>query len=241
MSENKYFENDVIVFENIPIVIDEKKMLRELRMDKSHPLYPELRKLADEIGEIIKPKAIYRICYIEDRNEKSVTFGGQKFESEILSQNVKEVERVFAYIATCGIEVDQHFEKDGDMLKQFWLDSIKEMALEGALDFLFSEIKKAHGLPQLPSMSPGSGTREIWPIEQQKQLFSIFGDVKELIGVTLTDSMLMIPNKTVSGICFSRGVEFITCQLCSRENCPKRRAPYNPHLREQSPAKEDSL
>ena len=233
MSENKSFENDVIVFDDIPFFIDEKVFLQELRMERFHPLFPELRKLADEVGEIIKPKAIYRLCYIEDRDESSVTFGGQKFESKILSRNVKDVERAFAYIATCGIEVDQHFENDGDMLKQYWLDTIKEMALEQALDFLFAEIKKRHGLKKLPSMSPGSGTREVWPIEQQTQLFSLFGDVKRLIGVTLTDSMLMIPNKSVSGICFAQGIEFITCQLCPRENCQGRKAPYDPHLQEQ--------
>ncbi|MBC8461851.1 MAG: hypothetical protein H8D67_28105 [Deltaproteobacteria bacterium] len=35
-------------------------------------------------------------------------------------------------------------------------------------------------------------------IEQQKELFSIFGNVEDLIGVKLTDSYLMIPNKSVS-------------------------------------------
>ena len=231
----------VIIFDDIPFDLDEKKLLQELRMEASHPLFPELLSVANQVAKIIKPKAIYRVCYIEDRDEGSVTFGGQKFESKILSQNVKEVERVFAYIATCGIEVDQIFENDGDMLKQFWIDSIKEMALEQALDFLFAEIKGKYGLNQLPSMSPGSGTREVWPIEQQKLLFSLFGDAEKSIDVALTESFLMVPNKTISGICFAQGIEYITCQLCPRENCPGRRAPYNPHLREQFPTEASSL
>jgi len=81
-------------------------------------------------------------------------------------------------------------------------------------------------------MSPGSGAEGVWHIEQQKQLFSLFGNVEDLIGVKLADSYLMIPNKSLSGICFSEGIEYITCQLCPRENCPGRKAPFNENLNE---------
>ena len=48
-------------------------------------------------------------------------------------------------------------------------------------------------------MSPGASEKYVWPIEQQKELFSLFEYVEKLIGVKLTDSYLMIPNKSVSG------------------------------------------
>ena len=66
-----------------------------------------------------------------------------------------------------------------------------------------------------------------WPITQQKELFSLFGDVEELIGVTLTESCLMVPLKSSSGIYFPTEVTFETCQLCPREVCESRRAPYD--------------
>ena len=37
------------------------------------------------------------------------------------------------------------------------------------------------------------------------------------IGVTLTDTFLMLPNKTVSGIFYPTEVDFVTCQLCHRD------------------------
>ena len=61
---------------------------------------------------------------------------------------------------------------------------------------------------------------------QQRQLFQLLGDVESSIGVRLTDSFLMIPNKTVSGILFPTEVPFYSCQLCTREACPRRRAEY---------------
>ena len=79
-------------------------------------------------------------------------------------------------------------------------------------------------------MAPGSGTTDVWPITQQKELFSIFGNVEDLIGVRLTDKYLMIPIKSVSGILFQTETTFETCQLCPREACIGRRAKYDPDL-----------
>lgn len=41
-----------------------------------------------------------------------------------------------------------------------------------------------------------------WPIQEQRKLFEIIGNTKDLIGVELTDSCLMLPIKSVSGIWF---------------------------------------
>jgi hypothetical protein len=79
-------------------------------------------------------------------------------------------------------------------------------------------------LSKTAAMSPGSGDVDVWPIEQQKELFALLGDVKQQIGVELTDSYLMWPNKTISGIRFATQVDFRSCQVCRRENCSNRAA-----------------
>ena len=76
-------------------------------------------------------------------------------------------------------------------------------------------------------MSPGSGAANVWPITQQKVLFSLFGNVEELIGVKLTDRCLMMPIKSVSGVFFPNENKFESCQLCPREGCVGRRAPHD--------------
>ena len=117
-------------------------------------------------------------------------------------------------------------------MRQFWLDTIKEMALASSIKYLRDYLKRRYALGQVSKMSPGSGAQDLWPIEEQKQLFSIFGNVKDLIGVKLTDSFLMIPNKSVSGIYFPTEIRFESCQLCPREVCPGRQAPYDKNLLE---------
>ena len=79
-------------------------------------------------------------------------------------------------------------------------------------------------------IAPGAGTTTDWPITQQKKLVSIFGNVKDLIGERLTESLLIAPVKSVSGIYFLTEIKFESCQLCPREVCIGRRAPYTPDL-----------
>jgi len=80
-------------------------------------------------------------------------------------------------------------------------------------------------------MSPGS--LKDWPINEQKKLFSILGDVESSLGVTLTPSFLMIPRKSLSGIYFPSEIPFLSCQLCPRQSCPSRQAAFDHKLAEK--------
>ena len=79
-------------------------------------------------------------------------------------------------------------------------------------------------------MHPGSGDVDVWPIEQQSELFFLLGDVYSAIGVELTESYLMLPTKSVSGIRFPTQKDFQSCMLCHRENCPERSAQFDQTL-----------
>jgi hypothetical protein len=57
--------------------------------------------------------------------------------------------------------------------------------------------------------------------------FFLVGDVKQLIGVELTESYLMSPIKSISGLIFPTDVSFVNCPVMPRENCPGRKAPYD--------------
>jgi len=115
-------------------------------------------------------------------------------------------------------------------LEKFWVDAIKEHAAEQAYQAILKELKNQYGMEKTSAMNPGS--LEDWPMKEQIPLFSLFGNPQKLIGVELTDSYLMIPIKSLSGIIFPTDTKFESCQLCPRENCPGRRAPYDPGLAE---------
>jgi hypothetical protein len=153
-----------------------------------------------------------------------------RFVSRALRVNLDEVDRVFPYVATCGVELDSIPIASDDVFGQFCRDAIKEMALWAALSHLYVHLTETFGSGALASMNPGSGEAKVWPIEQQRELFAFLGDVRESIGVVLTGSCLMVPNKSVSGIFYPSRDGFESCQLCRQERCSHRRAPFDPEL-----------
>ena len=215
------------ILKDIPSELNLETLLEKAHITPGTSDAKEFAKLLEKAKKIAKPKALYRESYIEHKGEDRVTVNGVTFESRILRKNLEKAERVFPYIATCGNELDQINISSEDFLKQFWLDTIKATVLGTAMKYLDDYLHRKYALGKTSAMNPGSGDVKVWPIEQQKELFSLFGDVEALIGVRLTGTFLMVPNKTVSGILFPTEIDFRSCQLCHRENCPSRSAPFN--------------
>ena len=173
------------------------------------------------------PKAMYAECFIEAKGDDTVRIEGITFTSRTLRRSLDTVERVFPFVVTCGHEIDEAIPVKGDFLREFWRDTVKESLLMSAHKYLCDYLHRKFRLSKTATMSPGSGDVTVWPIEQQKELFALLGDVHGHIGVRLTDSCLMVPNKTVSGVRFPTEKDFRTCQVCHREQCPSRSAPFD--------------
>jgi len=217
------------VLDSIPVRLELEEVLKQLHQSKENK---DIERIVQELIEIVrpvaKPKAIYKVSYIDNKSEDSLYIDGVRFTSRVLRVNLDKVERVFPYVATCGRELDEIAVPSDDFMKYYCLDVIKEVVLRSAIGYLTDYLTRNYALGQVSKMHPGS-LRD-WPITQQKELFSIFGDVEDLIGVKLTESFLMLPVKSVSGIYFPTEIRFESCQLCPREVCSERRAPYDPDL-----------
>ena len=219
------------VLNSIPFRLTTKEVLKRLRLRKENKDIERIvQELLDIVHPVAKPKAVYKVSYVDNKNGDSLYIDGIRFTSRVLRVNLDKVERVFPYVTTCGTELDEIAVSPNDYMKYYCLDTIKEMALRSARSYLQDYLTRNYALGQMSRMAPGSGSVEDWPITQQKELFSIFGNVEDLIGVQLTESFLMVPIKSVSGIFFPTEIKFESCQLCPREACSSRRAPYDPDL-----------
>ena len=219
------------VFNSIPVDLEPGKVLKSIRMRNSNQQVERMvQELVEVARSIAKPKVVYKVSYVDDRDGDTVTIDGIKFTSRVLKINLDQVERVFPYIATCGTELGEIAISSNDVMKSFCFEEIKIMVLRSAIAYLSNHLTEHYALGKVSSMSPGSGSLESWPIAQQKELFSLFGDVEGMIGVKLTDSCIMYPLKSVSGIYFPTEITFESCQLCPREKCIGRRVSYDPEL-----------
>jgi hypothetical protein len=223
-------KQDLIVLTDVPFDLDETSILQTVRIETDSPDAKTIRELIEKAQGIARPKALYRQAFIEAKGDDTVTVDGVTFTSRMLRANLVKAERVFPFVATCGHEMDAVALPPGDFLVEYWWDAIKASLLEDAIKALDDHIKERFALEKIASMSPGAADVDVWLIEEQRPLFSLLGDVQGQIGVELTESCLMKPNKTVSGVCFPTEVDFRSCQVCRRTDCPGRTAPFDPHL-----------
>jgi len=222
------------VLNNIPIELTLEAVLERMRVrQRNEAIIRNVQEMLEVARPIARPKALYDVAYVENKTEDSLEIGGIKFTSRVLRANLDKVERVFPYIVTCGRELDEIAIPADDFIKGYYLDQIKETVVVLARQYLEELLKRNYAIEQLSRMAPGAGAGDDWPLPQQEKLFSLFGGrdkVEELIGVRLTDRFLMVPIKSVSGIFFPTKVKFESCQICPRERCMVRRAPYDPEL-----------
>ena len=217
---------DALVLDAVPFEVSTDELLRRLGAQGDDDLTGDIAALVARSAQVGRPKAVFREAHIRELGDGSANIEGIGFVSQVLRSNLEGVGAVYAFVATCGAELDTLLEGNDDPLMRYALDCIKETALSAATAYLYRHIEVSYGIAKMSSMNPGSGDVGLWPIEQQTPLFELIGDVERLVGVRLTESLLMVPNKTISGVLFPTDSEFISCQLCQRAECPNRRAPF---------------
>ncbi|MBW2004444.1 MAG: vitamin B12 dependent methionine synthase, partial [Deltaproteobacteria bacterium] len=162
--------------------------------------WSQVQTLIDEAQPLISAKAVYKVCYIESKCEDAITIYGTSLKSRVLRKNLDTVERVFPYVVTIGDKLEEKARSCDDLLKQYYLDTIGNVALTDVRKYLKTQLQSRYALDGMSYMSPGS--LKDWAIEEQIPLFSILGDVEASIGVKLSENLLMLPNKSLSGIYF---------------------------------------
>jgi len=220
--------NNVFLISSIPFHLDLEKTAEKFRISPESKEFHTLEDMLEKAQEVGIPKALYRVGYIDKRIEESIFINGTEFKSRVLRVNLEDADRVFLYVITCGMEIEEWSKSYNDPFFAYIVDYIKESVLGCAVSFFFNYIRKTYKLSKFSKMAPGS--LKDWPIEQQRQLFDTIGDVEKAAGVILKESFLMVPSKSVSGIIFPTEVSFESCILCPREKCPSRRASYNSTL-----------
>ncbi|MGB4408023.1 MAG: vitamin B12 dependent-methionine synthase activation domain-containing protein [Sphaerochaeta sp.] len=206
---------------------------RSVRFDDLDDAQDEALDVYNKAKDVLQPKVLIGERFISDHARidgiPSVTIDGVVFKGKAL-RVLDDIHRVFAYVATCGDEMENLDVSQLDMLAPYWVDSIKQQGLRDARLALTAYCRQTCGISKPKSLNPGSGNVDIWPIEQQQFLFEILGGSQD-IGVSLTESFLMVPNKSISGFIFASPTEdYESCAYCERERCPDRRVPFKERM-----------
>ena len=188
-----------------------------------------LQFLLEECLKEVLPKLSYKVCYTElplTFVEDGCDFGCMQIVSKDLKKNLKGCKTSVLFAATVGVEIDRLIAKYGHIspVKSVMLQAIGAERIESLCDTFCEDMKSKSiedGWKLRPRFSPGYGDL---PLEIQKDIFQVLNCSKN-IGISLNDSLLMSPSKSVTAF-VGIGTECMeathSCLKCNKADCAYR-------------------
>lgn len=157
-----------------------------------------------------------------------IDMGCVKTKSQNLERNLKDCERILIFGATLGSQVDvllQRYERLW-MSRAVVLQAAAAAMVETYIDWQNERLREEYqekGWYMRPRFSPGYGD---FPLECQRGIFAGL-ELNRRIGITLTDSLLMAPSKSVTAVMglsrMPRVCSIQGCEACEKTDCAYRR------------------
>lgn len=208
---------------------DVDKLLKRIGAEKDSDEAEDFLALLAKAAPLASPKAALGVARVDEADASGrVVLNGIAFQSELLAKNLEKVETAWPYLASCGRELYDFCQSLPDPFERYWVDEIMQAALTEARTAMEAQLAEKFYNGKTARMGPGSLPE--WPIGQQVPLFRLLGPAVDYCGVTLTDTMLMLPNKSISGVFFPNEHGYVNCRLCPKERCPNRRAAYDEEM-----------
>lgn len=165
---------------------------------------PELDALIDECLTELDGALTYKVCWrtfdvSTDGDLLDLDF--TKTASAALSKNLHGCQKIILFAATVGIGLDRLIARYSRVSpsKALIFQSIGAERIEALCDTFcaeMAELAKGNGYSLRPRFSPGYGDLAL---SVQRDIFSVL-DCSRKIGLTLNDSLLMSPTKSVTAI-----------------------------------------
>lgn len=209
----------------------EKSLLEKerIRRSKTNTIFDTALKSIERAKGLVLPKAMFVKKAVLSSGEGSTRLeGGTELYGKMLSSYMKRARDIYLFLATIGSHVEDEASalmKSGDTLAGYLIDRVGAFAVESLADelavFLGEDSKLSGDSVSMP-FSPGYCD---WPVEEQAKLDRILNFAQ--IGVHLTESYMMSPKKSISGLIgiapeglFSKSRQ--KCEVCTMKSCSYR-------------------
>lgn len=155
------------------------------------------------LGELL-PRLVYKVCYCEleaSLCDGAFDLGFALVSSHALARCLSGCERIILFAATIGLELDRAARRYSSTSgsRALMAQGIGAERIESLCDAFCLDIAReyeAQGFECTPRFSPGYGDL---PLEVQRDIFA-FLKPEGRIGITLNESLLMSPTKSVTAI-----------------------------------------
>ena len=141
----------------------------------------------------------YKVCWCElpvAVAKERCDFGVFSVASGNLAGNLSGCSRVLLLAATVGVKIDRIITKYSRIApsRALMMQAIGAERIEALCDAFCADMEKEMGVSLRPRFSPGYGDL---PLSVQKDIISLL-DTPRQIGLSLNDSLLMSPTKSVT-------------------------------------------
>ena len=208
-----------------------REACRYMGYGSKEPSKEELVRIQDCFGQleaISHPRFLYRSFPLSFPLDGSIEAAGCRIKSRNLQKNLTGCHEVLFFAATLGSGVDVllHRYSKVEISRAVIMQAVSAAMLEAFCDEKNRRLKEEYGARSLylrPRFSPGYGD---FSLEFQKDFFRVM-DCQKQIGISLTESLLMTPSKSVSALigvskqpagCILEG-----CEACENKNCAYQR------------------
>lgn len=185
------------------LLVNKSEIYRYLGHKQGMDITSEVSAMVEEVLQNVLRNSVPKVCYkrFEVKIKDDINFGFMRVKSRELSCNLADCREAVIFAATIGIYTDRQIQKETILspARACIYQAVGATVIEAVCDefnnWLRTKEAKA-GNSLRPRFSPGYGDL---PLEIQKDIHRELNCAKAA-GITLTDSMLMVPEKSVTAI-----------------------------------------
>lgn len=178
----------------------------------------------------VRESLVYKVCYrtvAVSQSDGLLDLEFSKSESKDLARNLHGCGEAVLFAATIGLQIDRLIARFGHISpsKALIMGAIGSERIESLCDAFNADIKsnaQLEGRFTRPRFSPGYGDM---PLLMQREIFKVL-DCSRKIGLTLNESAMMSPSKSVTafiGISSEKKIKkHEDCNSCSKTDCEYR-------------------
>ena len=180
----------------LTIPVDRSEVLRYMRSASDERILSLVDECITEVERVLSASVCYEE-YAVEINGNEVDLGFCKLESRDLAKNLAGCKRAIVFAATVGMGVDRLIKKYSLLSpsRSLCIGAIGNERVEALCDLFCSEVEEKYGKLH-PRYSAGYGDL---PLSMQRDIFNALSCTKN-IGVSLGESLLMTPQKSVTAI-----------------------------------------
>lgn len=225
MSDN--FQSFHFTFAEVaPTILEVLDFLHSTDLEEEHPAVVFIHDILDELNFDTGITGGYILKEIERMNVKAGTIciaGNELNLGRQVCGYIKESTQIALFLCTAGEDftrMTNALNEQGDIMEAYLLDAIGSLTVENAIGKIHENLRQYYHSKQFKTSNRYSPGYCNWPLSDQRALFELIGE--NSTGITLNDSCLMTPRKSVSGVIgigkHLKHHEY-GCKICSNTSC----------------------